>query len=62
MIGMILVHVDDFQIAGSLRNAEFKTDYDHIAKLYRWGMSKSDKDGYTVCGVDVLRTDDGGFL
>ena len=60
-LSTILVHVDDFQIASDPNNKEFARDLKHIRELYRWGMWKDDSEGYTVGGVDVIRTSDGGF-
>ena len=48
VIGLILVHVDDFQITGDYDNKEFRAEYEHLKKLYRWGIWKSDEEGYSV--------------
>ena len=60
--GEILVHVDDFQIAGDTNSETFRHDFEKIKGLYRWGLWKDDVNGYTVCGVDVTRDKLGGFL
>ena len=56
VIGLILVHVDDFQITGDYDIPEFRAEYEHLQKLYRWGTWKSDVEGYSMCGVEVSRT------
>ena len=55
------MHVDDFQITGDYKNKEFRAEYEHLKKLYRWGTWKPDVEGYSVCGVEVSRNPDMGF-
>ncbi len=36
LVGMLLVHVDDFQISGDLRDPTFKAAYHRLENLYTW--------------------------
>eukprot|EP00969_Alexandrium_andersonii_P272581 12046586-Alexandrium_andersonii.AAC.1 len=60
-VGAIIVHVDDFQIAGDHQNKKFLDSLEAIKTMYKWGKWVSDTEGYTVCGVRVQRTSGMGF-
>ena len=62
LVGMIIVHVDDFQIAGADWSEDYKAEVDNLKTLYKWGAEwKSDADGYVCCGVGVSSHEGGGF-
>lgn len=50
LVGMIVDHVDDFQIAGDGSNSKY---CEEIEKMYTFGKWQSDRepDGYMCCGV-----------
>jgi hypothetical protein len=61
LCGIVLAHVDDFQIGGGRSNHNFKTTLDHLKGLYKWGKWVDDANGYKVSGINVQRTQDRGF-
>ncbi|CAE7255758.1 RE1 [Symbiodinium sp. CCMP2456] len=57
--GMISGHVDDFLFGGSDEDSEWQGILKRIKDRFQWGDWERDTEGFTQCGVRVLRTAEG---
>ena len=57
--GMISGHVDDFMFGGSDQDREWQDILQKIKARFKWGDWERDTEGFTQCGVRILRTSEG---
>ena len=57
--GMISGHVDDFMFGGSDQDREWQNILTQIKARFQWGDWERDTEGFTQCGVRIVRTEAG---
>ena len=57
--GMISGHVDDFMFGGSDQDREWQNILTQIKARFQWGDWERDTEGFTQCGVRIIRTEAG---
>eukprot|EP00439_Symbiodinium_sp_Y106_P029505 s2527_g3.t1 len=60
--GIISGHVDDFLFAGSDQDQGWQTILAKIKERFQWGDWERDTEGFTQCGVRVVKTSEGYLL
>ena len=61
LIGLISGHVDDFLFCGPKSCDTWKQLCEQIKRKFQWGTWEQDTEGFTQCGVHIVRRPDGGF-
>ncbi|OLP91564.1 hypothetical protein AK812_SmicGene26719 [Symbiodinium microadriaticum] len=57
--GMISGHVDDFLFGGSEQDVQWQEILTKIKSRFQWGDWERDTEGFTQCGVRIIRTEEG---